>query len=456
MNEGLKDKINHLKNEIDALRPLDKDTEGRIQQKFRLDWNFHSNNIEGNSLTFGETKTFLLHGITADGKPLKDHLDIKGHNQALEMLEDIVHDGRDLSENFIREMHQIILHEPYDKPAITPDGKKVKRHIQVGSYKTQPNHVVTKTGETFYFAKPEETPALMNDLMAWYNNAISERKLHPIELAALLHYKFIRIHPFDDGNGRLSRILMNLSLMKFGFPPVIIKTQKKEEYYRALQQADGGDSSFFVDYIAKLQIESLELYLRGAKGEHIEEEDDLDKEISILKAQLNKNDNNKYVLNKSYLIDTLIPIFQEIQDTLNKKLDQSFTSLFSEHNSAWSINLSSVYSGKFNLNFPNIDSLINLSSLPLTIEFLWNWQGFKSFGFSAFNFNYKITIQLFKQNWTVTFKEKPDDFVTNPVSYEFSYSTEINESIVSMIVKQVRIETLAEFKKLTEDSKLTS
>lgn len=286
MNEGLKDKINHLKNEIDALRPLDKDTEGRIQQKFRLDWNFHSNNIEGNSLTFGETKTFLLHGITADGKPLKDHLDIKGHNQAIEMLEDIVHDGRDLSENFIREMHQIILHEPYDKPAITPDGKKVRRHIKVGSYKTQPNHVVTKTGETFYFAKPEETPALMNDLMAWYNNAISERKLHPIELAALLHYKFIRIHPFDDGNGRLARILMNLSLMKFGFPPVIIKTQKKEEYYRALQQADGGDTSFFVDYIAKLQIESLKLYLRGAKGEHIEDEDDIDKEISLFKANL--------------------------------------------------------------------------------------------------------------------------------------------------------------------------
>lgn len=287
MNEGLKQHINELKSAIDLLRPLDKDTEGRIQQKFRLDWNFHSNNIEGNSLTFGETKTFLLHGITADGKPLKDHLDIKGHNQALEMLEDIVHDGRDLSENFIREMHQIILHEPYDKAAITPDGIRVKRHIQVGSYKMQPNHVVTETNETFYFAKPEETPAMMNDLMVWYNNAISERKLHPIELAALLHYKFIRIHPFDDGNGRLSRILMNLSLMKFGFPPVIIKTQKKEEYYRALQQADGGDTTFFVDYIARLQIDSLELYLRGAKGEHIEDVDDVKKELMMLKQSIN-------------------------------------------------------------------------------------------------------------------------------------------------------------------------
>src|SRR4051812_42357156 len=112
MNENLKQNINHLKSEIDALRPLAKDTEGRIQQKFRLDWNYHSNNIEGNSLTFGETKTFLLHGITAAGKPLKDHLDIKGHNDALLMLEDVIKDELALNEKFIRELHEIILHEP--------------------------------------------------------------------------------------------------------------------------------------------------------------------------------------------------------------------------------------------------------------------------------------------------------------------------------------------------------
>lgn len=289
MNDSLKEQINRLKNEIESLRPLDKETEGRIQQKFRLDWNYHSNNIEGNSLTFGETKTFLLHGITAAGKPLKDHLDVKGHNDALLLLEDIVKDERPLNETFVRELHKLILHEPYEKQAITPDGQKTSRKIEVGKYKTQPNHVITKTGETFYFAKPEETPALMNDLMDWYNTSIMERKLHPVELAALLHYKFIRIHPFDDGNGRLSRILMNLTLMKFSFPPVIIKTQKKEEYYRALQQADGGDSDFFVDYIANLQLDSLALYLRGAKGENIEEDDDFDKEIALFKQKLSSN-----------------------------------------------------------------------------------------------------------------------------------------------------------------------
>lgn len=310
MTDHLIERINNLKNEIDALRPIDKEIEGRIQQKFRLDWNYHSNNIEGNSLTFGETKSFLLHGITAAGKPLKDHLDIKGHNDALLMLEDIVKENRAMNETFIRELHKLILNEPYEKEAISPDGKKSMRRIAVGQYKTQPNHVITKTGETFYFAKPEETPALMNDLVDWYNQAISLSQMHPVELAALLHYRFIRIHPFDDGNGRIARILMNLTLMRFGFPPVIIKTQKKEDYYRALQQADGGDTSFFADYIAQLEIDSLELYLRGAKGENITEESDIDKEIELFKAK-----------------QPALPVKELTEETWNARLNDSWVPL---------------------------------------------------------------------------------------------------------------------------------
>lgn len=322
MKAELKEKINEIKSEIDSLRPIDSEREKRIQQKFRLDWNYHSNNIEGNSLTFGETKSFLLHGITADGKPLKDHLDIKGHNEALLILEDVIKDNRPLNENFIRELHQIILHEPYDNPAITPDGKASKRRINIGSYKKQQNHVKTKTGEVFYFASPEETPAKMNDLMDWYNRAIEQRKLHPVEIASMLHYKFIRIHPFDDGNGRLARILMNLSLMRFGFTPVIIKTQKKEEYYRALQQADGGEEELFINYIASLSIDSLGIFLKGAKGEAIEEDDDIDKEIALLKAELvSKKITETYSINKE------IEILFWLKDNLLKSIDSKIIQL---------------------------------------------------------------------------------------------------------------------------------
>ena len=222
------------------------DADIKIIQKFRLDWNYHSNNIEGNSLTYGETKSFLLHGLTAQGKPLKDHLDIKGHNDAILWLDDILKNNTPLTEKFIRELHQLILVEPYDSPAITADGQKTTKRINIGEYKRQPNHVKTATGEIFYFSTPEETPAKMHELLTWYNQSID--LIHPIILAAELHYKFITIHPFDDGNGRISRILMNLILMKNGYPPIVIKTNKKDEYFRALRQADGGDDSFFRKY----------------------------------------------------------------------------------------------------------------------------------------------------------------------------------------------------------------
>ena len=94
-------------------------------QKFRLDWNYHSNAIEGNSLTLGETRSLLLHGLTAEGKPLRDHLDIKGHNEAILGLEEVVHDTRPLTEQFIREMHQVLLGEEHYKPAYAASGQRI-------------------------------------------------------------------------------------------------------------------------------------------------------------------------------------------------------------------------------------------------------------------------------------------------------------------------------------------
>jgi len=110
-----------LKVEIDKLRPLKPEVEHRIMQKFRLDWNYHSNAIEGNSLTLGETRAFLLEGLTANGKPMKDHLDIKGHDDLITFLELFIQRKETLTEAAIREMHKILLKEPYEVDAITPD-----------------------------------------------------------------------------------------------------------------------------------------------------------------------------------------------------------------------------------------------------------------------------------------------------------------------------------------------
>jgi Fic family protein len=276
----------NLKKELDSLRPLKNEDELRIMQKFRLDWNYHSNNLEGNTLTYGETKALILFGITAQAKPLKDHFEITGHNEALKWVIEVVKQERPFTENFIRELHTLILKESYKVPGITPDGQPTTKQVKIGEYKTTPNHVLTQTGEIFRFASPEETPAKMHDLMNWYQEQIQEDDLNPVLLAAEFHYKFIRIHPFDDGNGRIARILMNFILMQFQYAPVIIKTNDKANYFLALRQADAGHLEPFIDYIAKNLNDSLEIMIKGAKGESIEDPNDLDKEIELLKQKI--------------------------------------------------------------------------------------------------------------------------------------------------------------------------
>ena len=274
-----------LKQELDTLRPLSPEDERRIMQKLRLDWNYHSNHLEGNSLTYGETKALLLFGITAGGKPLRDSLEMTGHNEALKWIEEVIREERPLTENFIRQLHELILKEDYQVNAETSDGKPTKKWVRVGKYKTEPNHVETITGEMFYFATPEETPAKMHDLMEWYRQKAVQGDIQPILLAAEFHYQFIRIHPFDDGNGRTARILMNFILMQFGYPPAIIKTEDKQNYFAVLRQADAGVLEPFVEYIAANVVRSLEIMIQGARGKDIEEPDDLDKELALLEQR---------------------------------------------------------------------------------------------------------------------------------------------------------------------------
>ncbi|MDO7876614.1 Fic family protein [Hymenobacter sp. ASUV-10] len=278
--------LDHLKADLDALRPLAPEQEQRVLQKFRLEWNYNSNAIEGNSLTLGETRSLLLHGLTAAGKPMRDHLDIKGHNEAVLWLEDFVRDDRPLTEQFIRGMHEVLLGEAYYAPAQTATGQSTRKMIVPGQYKQQPNNVLTATGEMFYFASPEETPARMMDLVDWYRQEEAAPTMHPVALAAEFHYRFVRIHPFDDGNGRMSRLLMNLILMRHGYPMTVIQATDRNRYLAALAAADAGDPEPFLRFIIENVEAGLRLMIRAAKGESIDEPDDLDKKLALLKKQV--------------------------------------------------------------------------------------------------------------------------------------------------------------------------
>ncbi len=318
--------VDELKVEIDALRPIDPEQEQRIMQKFRLDWTYHSNAIEGNSLTFGETRAVLLHGITAQGsKPLRDYLDIKGHGDALDALQDFIKHHEPLTEAVLRELHKILLITSYDVYAETSSGQPTKKRVIPGQYKSMPNHVRTSTGEVHYYASPEETPSKMADLMAWYRRELVEKnELHPLILAATFHYQFVTIHPFDDGNGRMARLLMNLILMQAGYPPVVIPLNMKNEYLLALEQADADNElTPFIGLVGQALLKSLDLFLRGARGESIEEVKDLDKKLALLniniEAQKEKSgpERNSSSLQFFYT-RILIPIWSHLQMQLLK------------------------------------------------------------------------------------------------------------------------------------------
>ena len=131
-----------------------------------------------------------------------------------------------------------------------------------GIYKTKDNHVLTVSGEIHYYTPAIQVPVEMEKLIAWYNE--NKLKLHPVELAAVFHHKFVAIHPFADGNGRIARLCMNFILMKSGFPPAIIRTEKRKAYYVALEEADKGNSRAFVELIVDEVKHNLELIVEEA------------------------------------------------------------------------------------------------------------------------------------------------------------------------------------------------
>ncbi len=294
MARSILETIDQLKSDLDALRPLPPHVVGRVNQKLRLEWNYHSNAVEGNSLTLGETRSLILHGITAHGKPMRDHLDIQGHDNAVKAVEDAVRNEEALNEVFIRNLHRVLLKEPYEMDARTPDGRIVQRPIAIGNYKTAPNNVLTTTGEVHYFTAPELVKPEMTDLLDWYHE--SERTSeHPIVLAAVFHYRFVAIHPFDDGNGRMARLLMNLILIRHGYTVAMIRAEDRGLYIDILERGQrtgrspvAGDLREFIEFVASCCESSLRLHLRAAQGESIDEPGDIRREIDLFKKSLDR------------------------------------------------------------------------------------------------------------------------------------------------------------------------
>jgi Fic family protein len=427
-----RDKIKELESELRGLLPMAADNQKKLDKKFRLEFNYNSNHIEGNTLTYGETELLLIFDETTGNHSFREFEEMKAHDAAIKLVEELASDlQRPLTESFIRNLNKTILVKPFWKEAITPDGQNTRREIKVGDYKEFPNSVRLSNGEIFEYASVSDTPILMGELIEWYKIEEEKKELHPIELAAILHYKFVRIHPFDDGNGRISRLLVNYVLIKHNLPPIVIKSADKKNYLSALNKADVGDLNSFVEYIAQQAIWSMELSIKAAMGESIEERDDLDKEIEVWKkevlAGLKKPVQRNNTLFTERYHDSIRPILIE----LNTKMSV-FSSLFekfsfnsvidSDHGGdlSWLDNRISNSQSKV---VRDIDSDVHehLSenvSLISTIQVWFMLEKNKHNGQNQFNVNFILYITFIEFSFSIDFDNH---------SFEFSYDKIISE-----------------------------
>lgn len=434
-------KIDTLQQTIEAKGLLDETVKKRIHYKFRLDWNYYSNAMEGNSLTKQETRSVMMNNITINGKPMRDVLEVKGHNEAvLEILKISKSEVR-LSEKRIKELHKAIIHEE--------DPEKVH---QVGEWKTQANYLLNVRNERFDFLAPELVPDAMHELLNKTNAQIDayyhskKESWHPAVIAFYFHLEYVKIHPFYDGNGRTARLLMNLLLISFGFPPVILNLENKERYYSLLTdiQGYGGNPDLFYEFMSGLLIQSQEMVLDAIDGKDISGEDDLDKEIAIWKKQLVIKD--EFISRSDLQIANIY--IKSIKDLFTKwqnKLIQ-FDDLFASKETYFQIDNKNV---SFK-SLEDIDYIFNdiiyYSENPhediygdgyyknmhsFTIRYVYN--GYKNDGVNTFTVYSKLLVRFYEFNYSIT---NENDNTDDIVEYVKLYSQLLNEEEIRDIVNK--------------------
>lgn len=238
--ESVLAQIDRKKAELDKRRPLTKGELERLNEEFTVEYTYNSNAIEGNTLTLRETD-LVLRGLTIDQKPLKDHMEAVGHKEAFDFVRELVQENAPMSERVIQQIHYLVLAD-----------KKEDR----GVYRRVPVRILGAHHEPVqpYLIQPK-----LEQLLCEY----AESGEHPVTKLARFHIEFEGIHPFIDGNGRTGRLLVNLELMKAGYPPIDIKFTDRLAYYRAFDAYHlNHDLSAMEGLFAGYLNERLDMYLR--------------------------------------------------------------------------------------------------------------------------------------------------------------------------------------------------
>jgi Fic family protein len=211
------------KKRLDELRPLSLKVLGQLEHYYDIELTYTSNAIEGNTLSPVETTLVIEKGITVGGKPLKDHLEALDHYDAVRYVRELARQEMPLTESDVRNLHRLVMQR--SAPEIA------------GQYADLPRYVRTETGR-HSFPSPVEVPALMRDLAGWLATSSNTP-----DTAFTAHRRLVDIHPFNDGNGRTARLLMNLILIRSGYPPIAVRLEDRLEYVRSLQQERAGQDA---------------------------------------------------------------------------------------------------------------------------------------------------------------------------------------------------------------------
>lgn len=244
VSKKLYEKILEKKKKLDSVRVINKFQLDKLKENLNIEYIYNSTSIEGNTLTLNETKLILQEGITIGGKSLREHLDITNQKKAIEWIEEFIKMRKEIKEIDILMLHKITLKGISD--------------FWAGKYKTSQNRIL---GSKLKTAPPYKVPSEIGNLAYLINK--NPQKYNIIELVAIAHHELVRIHPFVDGNGRCARLLINLILMKAGYPPIIIKNKDRKKYFDTLEKAHFGNIKPFVDFIAQAIDSALLLYLNS-------------------------------------------------------------------------------------------------------------------------------------------------------------------------------------------------
>ena len=235
-----------LKEQLLALRPLPEEALKKIQDALDIEYTYESNRIEGNTLTLQETALIVNEGVTISGKSMREHLEAINHTEAISYIKDIAKQDIEISERTIKEIHALILHG-------------IDRE-NAGRYRTVP---VMISGSTHMPPQPYLIEKQMEDFILRFKQMEAE-KVHPVLIAAYLHDELVRIHPFIDGNGRTSRLLMNLYLLRHGYVIITLKgsNDAKVNYYKALEKSHTEQlPEDFQKLVIEAEIMALQKYL---------------------------------------------------------------------------------------------------------------------------------------------------------------------------------------------------